>query len=224
MEYVKGLSMIRDAYGMLYEHCQNMMSRSEWNLAGRTAYDAMEKVALAIDALAGIRTPKQGHHGVRILESALQLLPLVAWRVGDDPSSSVSLFLEKRTSPNHHVRLFKCVHGTLTLLCANSVPSLLDVQFSKDGSTLSVLSGGQPVSKITDTTDGIRLDGMWVQVCISSAKLAILNKYLEPIPVERNTSAYYGRTYCRQDSERICSDGQNLFVPVTHRIGHNMNA
>jgi len=47
--YVKALRFFRDAYHMLYDYCPRMRSRSDWNLAAKTAYDAMEKVAKAVE-------------------------------------------------------------------------------------------------------------------------------------------------------------------------------
>lgn len=222
MDYVKALYFIRAAFGMINDDCPRMLARSDWNVAGRHAYDAMEKVALAVETLSGIKAPrKKGSHSLRIVDDALTLIPLVCWRIQDDPSSGVSYCVLKRTDPHNHIRLMKCAGGTMTNLDGRAVASLDNMSLVRDGSNLGVFSHGRPVTIVTDTS-GTLLDGVWVQLLISKPQLDILNSYLEPIPVARNTAAYYAKMFTRNEATNICDDAYKLFTPIKQRIGHNI--
>lgn len=224
MNIVKGLSQFRDAFGMLYTHCDKMLSRSEWNLAGKTAYDAMEKVAIAVEELAGIHPPKRAQHEAKLHSDVLVRVPLVAWHVYADPTSSPAIFVSKHSSPDLHIKVGKTVMGTATVLATVRVSGLNEILLTKDGSTIYVCIGGAPATALTDTTLGFALEGKWGQLRLDAARIAVLNKYLEPVRIERNTAAYYQRQYNSSEARQICSDGKSLFVPVKRGVGYRIGA
>ena len=121
----------------------------------------MEKVAKAVEPLTNIYLTKQ--HDVSLRQGILERVPLVAWRVADDPMESVSLCVRKKQSPDVHVTVDKVVKGTFNRLAAASVRCLDDISLISDGSTIRVLSGATDVLAITDTSAGVSLQGHWVQ-------------------------------------------------------------
>ncbi|HET9363220.1 MAG TPA: hypothetical protein VFO58_25905 [Vicinamibacterales bacterium] len=219
--YIKALQYFREAYSILDYHCPRMQSRSEWNMAARAAYEAMEKVVKAVELLADVHLTTQ--HDVTLHQQVLDRLPLVAWRVDDDPMTSISLCAVKKHSPDLHVTLSKVSRGMFTSLASGRWDGSSPLSMTMSGSTIQVLSGTTAVFGVTDTTAGVSLEGHWIQVLISQPQVELLNDFLKSVSKGRNVSAYYGKVFDAQSAEAVRGNGMSLFVPVKRRVGHRIH-
>jgi hypothetical protein len=219
-EYVTALQFLREAHSILNHYCPQMLSRTEWNMAARAGYEAMEKAAKAIELLAGVHLSTQ--HDVTIQQQVLDRLPLVAWRVEEDPSASTSLCAAKRYIPSPHVALLRVSQGSFTQLAAAGCDPSAPLEMILDGSTILVYAGPNAILSVTDTVAGVSLNGHWIQVLIGPTQLQLLNDFLRSVPKGRNVSAYYGRVFDARSAEEVRNNGMSLFVPVKRRVGHRL--
>ena len=216
-----GITFLREARHIATTEARAALDRGLWNLAARRACDSMEKSVKAVHLLVGEEPPKV--HDPPIPRGFGIRVPLVTWYAYADLRDSVTIIVTKDLTP-FTLRLFKCVHGTLTHLATAPLPSPVPIGLVVDGSILRIVAGRQVVGSVTDTMAGHPLtQGRWVQLAITEDRLGQIKNAMRKAGKGRDRASYHESDVGSGEARSLVETASSIFGSVKRHVGYNLD-
>ena len=222
----EGLTNLRAASKVLSRDFRVAYEDGDWNIAVKRAHESIEFAVKAAFYIVGKNPPEE--HNLKVPDSVIKTLPLVAFHLEDDPQSDTVLLW--RNVKNTAYRLLRVERGVATTLgsCAGifsqiqtrSPDSPEPFELVVEGTTVRVLQGDGR-SLLVNTLSSAK-EGQWKQIPISRDQKKLIDNYVRKLYTQRNEVFYFERLCSQSDADRAREQAWQVLRIVLESLGMAM--